>query len=198
MQVRLSRSQPFTLLVEVIMRMLAGFVAALGLLAAAGCGPTVKAGSFVDHAVDFHRYHSYNWGARAAEPAGNPRLDKNAELHDRLQGELEKALAAKGFRGPAGRKSDLIVRYRVAVTPRVRVGGVESGYGYCSMDCSKRVEEYEAATIIVDVIDSRTEKVIWRGWARDKLDDVLDNPGRMAERLHTAVERMMSTLPSNA
>src|SRR6186997_648678 len=110
------------------MRQLIRVAATLAILTLSACA-TVDTGSFVDHVADFSRYQTYNW-APAARQAGDPRLEKNAVFVDRLHGEIEKQLAAKGLRGPVSRKPDLLVSYRAAVTARTLVNGSENGYGY--------------------------------------------------------------------
>ena len=179
------------------MRQLARWTATLSILAISGCA-AIDTGSFVDRAADFTRYRTYNWTRPSARPAGDPRLEKNASFQDHLQGEVEKQLAGKGLRGPTRRSPDLLVRYRAAVTPRVTVNGADSGYGYCSTDCSARVVEYETATLVLDIVDARTKKVVWRGWAQDDLHDVLDSEDRMARRIHEAITQMLAKFPSNA
>jgi hypothetical protein len=158
---------------------------------------TFETGFFVDRAANFTRYQTYNWAPPSSGPAGDPRLEKNPFFQDHLQGAIEKQLAAKGFRGPTPRKPDLLVRYRAAVTPRVTINGVENGYGHCTTDCSARVVEYEAATLVLDVIDSRTNRMLWRGWVQDDLHDVLRSETRMARRIQAAVTQMLAKLPAH-
>jgi hypothetical protein len=55
--------------------------------------------------------------------------------------------------------------------------------------------EYEAGTIIIDVMDARTNRLIWRGWAQSHLSDLLDNKDKMAKRIDEAVTRMLRQLP---
>lgn len=178
------------------MRLLARWTSALAVFAISGCA-TLETGSFVDRAADFTRYQTYNWARPLTRPPGDPRLEKNPFFQDHLQGAVEKQLAARGFRGPTPRKPDLLLRYRAAVTPRVTINGVESGYGHCSSDCSARIVEYEAATLVLDVIDARTNKMLWRGWVRDDLNDVLHNEDTMARRIQSAVTQMLAKLPAH-
>ncbi len=179
------------------MRALARWTPALAAFAIAGCA-TLETGSFVDRGANFTRYRTYNWERRTARPPGDPRLEKNGLFQDHLQGAVEKQFAARGFRGPTPRKPDLLLRYRAAVTPRVTVNGVESGYGHCTSDCSARIVEYETATLVLDVIDARTNKMLWRGWAQDDLNDVLHDEDRMARRIDAAVTQMLAKFPSHA
>jgi hypothetical protein len=40
--------------------------------------------------------------------------------------------------------------------------------------------------------------VIWRGWAQDSLDGVLENPDRLEETINEAVTRMLKEFPAGA
>ncbi len=176
--------------------------AAISMFALSGCA-TMDSGSFVDRDVDFHGYRTYNWAPADARSGSDPRIAKNAGFNDQLQGEIEKQLAVKGFTGPTRRRPDLLVRYRTAVNERIEVDRTDtaypdrtsSAYGYCSMDCTSRTLEYETATLIIDIVDARQRKVVWRGWAMDRLDAVLDNPDRMERKIHEAVTEMMAKFP---
>lgn len=169
-------------------------IAALTLLVLSGCA-TIDTGSFVDREVDFTRFSTYTW-APPSQQTGDPRLLKNPSFQDHLQGEVDKQLASKGFRNASRRNADLLLRYRAAVAPRLAVNGVSNGYGYCSNDCSQRVDEYDSATLVLDVINARTKKIVWRGWATDNLDQLLGNEDRMARTLNHAVVEMMAKFPS--
>ena len=69
-------------------------------------------------------------------------------------------------------------------------------YGHClGDDCQSDVTTYEAGTLVLDIVDSRTNRVIWRGWAQDTVEGVLDNGDEMARQINTAVTRMLARLP---
>jgi hypothetical protein len=48
---------------------------------------------------------------------------------------------------------------------------------------------------VIDIVDTRTNRVIWRGWAQDTVEGVLDNQDRMARKIDEAVTRMLARLP---
>ena len=177
------------------MRTLTNSLAAGALFVTIGCTAGIDSGAFVSRSVDFNRYRTYNWAA-TPRPQDDPRLQANASFKDHFEGEVEKQLAAKGLEGPQTRRPDLLVRYRAAVTQRTEVTGVESGYGYCSFDCVEHTAEYEKATFIIDVVDARTQKIVWRGWASDDLEGILKDEDRMERRVREAVAQMMAKLPA--
>jgi Domain of unknown function (DUF4136) len=171
-------------------------IAASGLFLAA-CAATMSVSSHVGPGVDFTHYRTYDWGPADALPTGDPRLDRNPFFQDHLQGAVEKGLAGLGFEhATAGTSPDLLIHYHASITQRINVNGVDSGYGYCyDNDCRERVVEYEAGTLVLDIVDAHTNQVIWRGWARNDVGDMLSNEDRMAQTIQEAVTRMLSRLP---
>jgi hypothetical protein len=108
-----------------------------------------------------------------------------------MQGAVEKALAARLERAVPG-GADLLIHYHASVTTRLNVNGVDERYG-----SQPQVTEYEAGTLVVDLVDARTNRVVWRGFARDTvtLEDVLNDRDRMTQRINEAVTRMFKELP---
>ncbi len=58
--------------------------------------------------------------------------------------------------------------------------------------------EFEAGTIIVDVIDARTNRLVWRGWAQDSVDAALEDRDRLVRMVDDGVARMFATFPPGA
>ena len=141
-------------------------------LALAGCA-TMNVSSHVERTIDFAQFHTYDWGPADALPTGDPRLDTNPFFHDYFQGAVERQLAAKGLEKSS--TPDLLIHYHANVTKRFSVSGVDRGYGSCSNgDCQPHYTEYEAGTLVLDIVDARTNKLVWRGWAQQRVDDVID------------------------
>ncbi len=164
-------------------------------LAVTGCA-TMNVSSHVQRDLDFTQYRTYDWGPADALPRGDPRLDKNPFFQDHVQGAVEKQLAAKGFERSTSGTPDLLIHYHASITQRIDVNRVDREYGYCyDKDCQARVIEYEAGTLVLDIVEARTSRVIWRGWAQDSVEGVLDNRDRMARKIDEAVRRMLERLP---
>ncbi len=162
---------------------------------AAGCA-TMNVSSHVERGLDFRQYHTYAWGPADALPTGDPRLDANPFFKDHLQGEVEKNLAIRGMTLVTSGTADLQIHYHANVTERLDVSRLDQPYGSCSSEgCPGGVIEYEAGTIVLDVIDPRANRLIWRGWAQSHLNDLLGNQDRMAKRINEAVTRMLRQLP---
>lgn len=165
-------------------------------IAAAGCATTMTVSSHVESGLDVSHYRTYDWGPADALPTGDPRLDKSPFFQDHMQGAVEKALAGKGFERAASAGPDLLIHYHANIARRFDVNTVDRRYGYCSNNgCGTGVSEYEAGTLVLDIVDARTNRVIWRGWAQDSIERALGDPDRMAEQIDEAVSRMMVMFP---
>jgi hypothetical protein len=152
--------------------------------------------SHIERGLDLAQYHTYDWGPPDALPTGDPRLDKNPFFQDHFEGAVEKGLAAKGLEQTSSGASDLLIHYHAATSQRIDVDRVDRQYGYCyAGDCLGDVATYEAGTFVLDVVDARTNRLIWRGWAQSHLEGVLDNEVKMAQRIDEAVKRMLERFP---
>jgi hypothetical protein len=164
-------------------------------LAVTGCA-TMNVSSHVQNGLDFARYHTYDWGPADALPTGDPRLDKNPFFQDHVMGAVEKQMAARGYERAESEAPDLLIHYHASINQRLDVSGVDREHGYCSDDdCKDRVVRYEAGTLVLDIVDTSTNKVIWRGWAQDSVEDMLNNEDRMARKINEAILRMLARLP---
>jgi hypothetical protein len=163
----------------------------------AGCA-TMIVSSHLQRDVDFARYRTFDWGPADALPTGDPRLDHNPFFKDHMEGAVERHLAAKGLELSSSGQPDLLIHYHANVSQRIDVNRIDRQYGYCyGEDCSVRVMEYEAGTLVLDVVDTRTDRVIWRGWAQDSLEGVIGNQDRMERMINQAVARMLERFPRN-
>ena len=171
-------------------------VVAIAAVAATGCATTMTVSSHVDRGINFARYRTYDWGPADALPTGDPRLDKNPFFKDHVEGAVEKQLAARGFEMSTSGTPDLLIHYHASINQRIDVNRLDRRYGYCyGVDCPSDVIEYEAGTLVLDIVDSRTNRVIWRGWAQDTVEGVLDNEDEMARQINEAITRMLARLP---
>lgn len=180
------------------MRWMLGVVA-VSVLALGGCATTMTASSHVRQGLSMASYRTYDWGPTDELPAGDPRLDKDPFFKDQVQGAVEKALALKGITLASSGAPDLLIHYHANIDTRIDVNRTEREYGHCrESDCHAWVVEYEAGTIVLDVIDARTNQLIWRGWAQDSLGDALVNRDKMAKEVQEAVSRIMARFPRTA
>jgi uncharacterized protein DUF4136 len=163
---------------------------------ASGCAATMAVSSHVDRYVKFAQYRTFDWGPADALPTGDPRLDRDPFFKDHLQGAVERGLAARGLELTSSGAPDLLIHYHASISERIDVNSAERMYGYCgATDCPPETARYEAGTLVLDFVDSRTNKLVWRGWAQNGVEDMLQNRDAMAETLNQAVTEMLRRLP---
>lgn len=165
---------------------------AVSALAVTGCA-TMNVSSHVRHGIDFAQYRTYDWGPPDALPTGEPRLDENRFFKDHLQGAVERGLAARGFELSASGTPDLLIHYHASFRERVDVSGLDREYRYEDEDSRPFV--YEAGALGLDFVDSRTNRLIWRGWAESGMDGVIDDQAWMEQKIDEVVTRILKTLP---
>jgi hypothetical protein len=176
------------------MRSITALITAIAVAGLAGCA-SMNVSSHVERGVNFTEYVTYDWGPPDNLPVGDPRLDNNPFFNDYLQGAVEKKLATKGFAPAAGKGADLLIHYHASVNQRLDVYRADQQAGYCYGNCEPQVMDFEQGTLVIDVVDAKTKKVVWRGWAQDTMTGVIDNQERLQKQVDEAVTKMMLLLP---
>jgi uncharacterized protein DUF4136 len=187
------------------MRRLLMLISLAGIAATtAGCLTLMPVSSQVDRSADFTRYHTYDWGPADALPATDVRLGENPFFVDDVHGAIDTELTRRGLVRASAERADLLVHYHAAVTGRVEVEPRQSTRGpvqgqlqrdCVGDDCVPRVTGYEAGTLVIDIVDTASGRLVWRGWAEHRLEDMLDDPTLVHRRVHDAVRRVFERLP---
>jgi hypothetical protein len=165
-------------------------------LVGAGCA-TMNASYHLDPTAPFDQYVTYKWGPPDNLPVGDPRLDNNPFFVDYLQGAVEKQLAGKGYVFDAV-DADLLIHFHASVNQKVDVYQTDKNYGYCYGNCEPQVVDFELGTLMVDVVDARTSKVVWRGWAQDAMNGIIDHQDKLEKKTEEGVTLMMANFPTSA
>jgi hypothetical protein len=169
-------------------------LAAIGI--ASGCATTMSVSSHVDRNLNFAQYRTFDWGPADALPTGDPRLDRDPFFKDHVQGAVERELAARGLEVTSSGTPDLLIHYHANVSERIDVNKADRAYGYCrAADCPPESVGYEAGTLVLDFMDAHTNKLVWRGWAQNRVEDMLRNQDKMAKTIAQAVAEMLRQLP---
>ncbi len=173
-------------------RFVAAVIAALALTACA----SMTVNSYLERGIDFTRYRTYNFTPTDSASTGDPRLDNNRFFHERVQADVEKQMAARGFEKTAAPNADLLIHYHASITQEIDVNDIDRESGYCrTNDCRPYV--YDAGTLLFDFVDRRTRMLVWRGWAKGSMDRVLDSQEWMEQKIDDAVTRILARLPGN-
>jgi uncharacterized protein DUF4136 len=167
----------------------------VALLTSTGCA-TMQVNSHVQPGTDFTRYRTWEWAADAAVPTGDPRLDNSPFFQNRLRGAVEHQMTAKRYvRSTLAGSPDLLVRYHANFSKTFEVTDNRTGIGSCYRDCEPDAYAYEQGTLVIDIVEARTEALVWRGWSRDNMEGAIDNQSRMEQEIDAVVGAMFERFP---
>src|SRR5579862_8143637 len=164
------------------------FSMAIAILAATASLAEVK--TDYDRAAEFSRYKTYSWGKVHTE---------NPLLVDRIKEAVASALAAKGWTEIESGGDVSIMAMEMTEDRRTlntfydsfgggwswRRWGAGLGDGFGTSTTTE--ETYKVGTLVVDLFDTNTKKLIWRGSASDTLSDKSE---KNINTLNSAVQRM--------
>ncbi|MGH8280335.1 MAG: DUF4136 domain-containing protein [Gammaproteobacteria bacterium] len=144
-------------------------------LVLAACAPRVTVEH--DHQANFLDLHSFAWVTPPMGPVVNPILDSDI-LEGRVQQAVVADLTRRGYQQADSKESaDFLVTYhtvskqKLASTPAsfaIGFGGYYPyGFGNVFVPLGNTVQSREQGTLMLDIIDAKTKRLIWRGWTND-------------------------------
>jgi len=163
----------------------------LALLAAAACAP-VQVMSYTAPGREVTRGHTYAWDRPRAEPTGDPRLDSNEIVDRHLRLVVDRALAQRGWVS-ASAEPHVLLRYHLSVDQLV--DDPERSY---ESRAKASPAVHDQGTLVLDMVDPRDDRLLWRGWARRTVDDVIDDQPWLEREIEDAVGRIIATLPDRS
>ncbi|HEX8174180.1 MAG TPA: DUF4136 domain-containing protein [Pyrinomonadaceae bacterium] len=135
-----------------------------------------------DRSFDFSKLKTFNF-AMQRRGAGDP-LAKDSLNDGRIKTALGAHLMVSGFSMESVGKPDFAVAYYVTARDKVDVQEYRFGPFLGRRDI--RVDQYTEGTLIVDIIDPATRKLVWRGYASSAIE--LKN---VDEKINKAVEKLV-------
>jgi len=159
----------------------------------AGCAP-LRVNAYLWPGADFARYRTFSWGPQDRLATGDPRLDNNQIFIERVQRAVERELAPRGFERAAAGVADVVVHVHARVDQRIESREIDREASACAPGpCGPFL--YEAGTLLLDFVDTRTRSVVWRGWAEGSLDAVIDDQDRLEQVIDKSVAKILARLP---
>ncbi len=166
------------------------------------CAPASRITADYDQSIDFSAYESFDW----MRPPGDiiDPLRAYPAVAFRIKNAVEDNLEDKGF-VKVDEDPDFYVVYHASVErnlsrsyidtwgyfypryrhypPRRRYPPVYRGFVY--------VDTYERGTLVIDIVDARTNELAWRGAA----SGIIGDPARAREKVVEAVHLILDSFP---
>ncbi len=145
-----------------------------------------------DRGADFSLYKTYSW----------EHLKTQDPLYvDRIKNAVNAALAAKGWtQVDSGGDVSLVAMEitRTQQTLNTFYDGFGGGWGWRRFggggfgEATTTTETYKVGTLVIDLFDSKTKKLLWRGTSSDTLSN---NSNQNIKNLDKGVEKLFKQFP---
>lgn len=162
-------------------------------LALSACA--VKPYTEYDRGADFGQYHSFAWRMPDFGTVDHPILD-NPLLGKRVHEDVVSVLEGRGYRQDEN-APDFYVTFHTAFRTREQdtyLGFRAGHYWPYSRAVFVQMEphrEYDEGTLIIDIVDAKTNELVWRGWRNVFLSQQnFDEP-----RLYETVAYILDAFP---
>ena len=155
--------------------------------AIAGCSSLSYNQDF-DPAVDFSKYKTYTW-MEVAEPEKQRPRGMSELVEKRIVAAVDANLAAKGYTKQDAGPTDFVVHFMATTQEKIDFNTYYTGWGYYGWYGGSQVvaDQYTEGTLIIDVFDSATKGLAWRGTATGTVD-----PGASAEQRNLRIQEAVA------
>ena len=167
-----------------------------------GCSSSpVKISTDHDEFQDFKTLKTYKWYERKELPLGVDDL-----LHRRITHNLNRELVADGYTlAKPGEKIDFLVNYALVAKEKQEIRSMSSYSGYSPYYYGRhyypsyhtnsiQTRNYLQGTLFIDIISSKTDKLIWRGVGTRRVPPHMDRL-RRNEIVREVVTEIMNHFP---
>lgn len=71
-----------------------------------------------------------------------------------------------------------------------------AGYDVTGYASNVQILQYEEGTVLVDVAERTTKKLLWRGWMQTDLSGTIGNNAAVGERVRRGMSELFKRFPS--
>lgn len=173
-------------------------------LLVAGCAQ-LQTGSEINKKIDFTALKTYSWLHDVDTPAEDVRLN-DPKVRQTIRTAVEQSLSSKGYEQVDRQQADFLVTWFGAIEQKIKKENIDhfyAPYGYGTLyrdpvlntESPRAIGEYEKGTIIIDIVDPKSQKLIWRGSGSGRLAE--DQPEQTALRnLNRSVTKILAPFPA--
>jgi len=168
-------------------------------MALAGCAPRVLVEH--DNNTQFSNLHTFAWLSPPQGRVRDPILDSQI-LEERVQRAAVANLSGRGYtQTTPEQKPDFTITYHIVGKQKLQSSGPSfsfgffsaspNGFGSVAVPVGNTVESQEQGTLMLDIIDSHSKRLVWRGWINDWV-----NQNNYSEKaINEAVNEILAKFP---
>lgn len=161
------------------MRNISAFIVSWLIVAAISCSTVYYVSYDYDRGTDFARLKTYSWLPLKAED------QVSTSIEEVIQSAANNQLASKGYK-MVSKNPDFSIVAKVGTKGEYWYGSGYYGYRYA--------HKIEAGTLLLDFINLRESRLIWRGEALGVLD-YNASPEKLDRLVREAVEKILKEFP---
>ncbi len=177
-------------------------------LLVAGCGG-LQIDVDYNPQADFSAIQTYAWAQRTPSGDDDPRV-YNAIVAGRIKSAIDGALQAKGLRLVSS-SPDVRVAWHGAIEGKMSYETISNDYlydwgtyGYVrgrpamiigTTTSQTTALEWDEGTLLIDIIDSSTEELVWRSVGQARLSQVTRTPAQAQTRANEVAMEMLADFP---
>ncbi|UCB54873.1 MAG: DUF4136 domain-containing protein [Thiotrichales bacterium] len=155
-----------------------------------------------EQGFDFSGLKTFAWEANQENQWG---IASSNELVDRrVRSAIENTLTGRQFSQVDAAQADFLVLYNITVDQRISSSNVSGGvavgrssrgrHGSIGISTGSQVRTYDQGTLLIDVIDVASDKLVWRGTSSQALPDLSD-PQRLTDHINATVAKILEQFP---
>ena len=174
----------------------------IGLILAAGCAGQQVTTDY-SPATSFSQFTTFALVSSPDTTAAQQLLDQ------RVRNAVQAQLTTKGLTPADRQNADLYVGYGMVDKTHRQLYTYNDGWGWGGgwgwryyrwgvawpMTVQRRVETYTDGTVVVNLVDAKTKKVVWEGEVPDVVNLPVDNPVRATKEVDAAVTKLFTKYP---
>lgn len=171
-----------------------GVIAVIGIALLSSCSQTLKVTSDYDRSTNFTAYKTFSFYVLAST------LNINELNQDRIIKSIRKEMLKKGFT-ENNYNPDLVINALSILKNKKSLSVSGNGYGgfYRPYGASGfgtvQANEYKDGTLVIDISDTKTKKLVWEGTG---VSEITKQPKNPDEAISKAVTQIMASFPSGS
>ena len=171
----------------------------LGAAVSLGACASLEVAVDIDTDAEFSALCTYAWAEENPSSSGHAVVDDNTLLDDRVRRAVFGQLEKKGLYQAAGGSPDLTVHYHAVLARNTRTVHYRNfdEQGGVRLATSEQTETFTVTegTLLVDIHDAVSDRLIWRGAAKDLGRELTGDRERLDATVDEAVTQMFATYP---
>lgn len=149
--------------------------------------------SYTGRGVNLEGYRHYTWAPASRSRTGDPRLDNNEIFREHVREMIDRRLIERGFvKDAPGLSPDVVVHYHTSINQDMDLHEL-APWDVCP-ECTPFV--FDAGTLVIDLVDARSEALVWRGWAEGNITGLVDDQAQLEAEIDRAIARILAPLPA--